>query len=367
MEQPERKAVIRKLEVDAGRRILVVSDIHGNLPYLQGVLRKAAFSGKDLLIVDGDFLERGDACLDTLHFLMKLCKEGNVQMLCGNRDNWHKIFPMGPEEDDRLLKGYIQRRKTGLLREMCLHSGIDPEQLEHFTQTKAFLKNRYAEEWQFLAGLPHAIETERFIFAHAGVNPAVPLEENTIDELTHTDAFLLRGWSFPKWVIVGHWPVMLYGENIVSAQPVIDRERRIASIDGGCVLKDDGQLNCLIIPDQGNDDFDLVAYDSFPVRRVKDPQKGGGRSYYIRWGDSRVQVLERKGQFSWCRHLRTGYEMDILTKYLFSDEEVTECNDCTDYLLPLEPGDEVSVIETTERGFFVKHNGVSGWYFGRLE
>ena len=32
MEQPERKAVIRKLEVDAGRRILVVSDIHGNLP-----------------------------------------------------------------------------------------------------------------------------------------------------------------------------------------------------------------------------------------------------------------------------------------------------------------------------------------------
>jgi protein phosphatase len=59
--------------------------------------------------------------------------------------------------------------------------------------------------------------------------------------------------------------------------------------------------------------------------------------------------------------------MDILTKYLFSENEVTECNDCTDLVLPLEPGDEVSIVETTERGYFVKHNGVSGWYFGELE
>jgi protein phosphatase len=276
MDQTERKAVIRKLDVEAGKRILVVSDIHGNLPYLQGVLRKADFSDDDLLIVDGDFLERGGACLDTMHYLMELSKAGNVQVICGNRDSWHGIFPMSPEEDDRLLKEYIRRRKTGLLWEMCLCSGIDPGQLEHFTDTKDFLKERYIEEWRFLAGLPHAIETENFLFVHAGVNPALPLEENTIEELTHTDAFLLRGWSFPKWVIVGHWPVMLYRENIVSAQPVIDRERKIASIDGGCVLKDDGQLNCLIIPDRGNDDFDLVAYDSFPVRRVKEPGPGSG-------------------------------------------------------------------------------------------
>ena len=367
MGRSERKAVIRKMEADPGRRILVVSDIHGNLPYLQGVLHKTDFSEKDVLIVDGDFLERGEASLDTLHFLMNLSEAGNVMVISGNRDNWYEIFAMEPEEDDRLLKGYIQRRKSGLLREMCLQSGIVPEELEHFTQTKGFLKRRYAEEWRFLAELPHAIETEKFIFAHAGVNPEVSLEENSIRELTHTDAFLLKGWSFPKWVIVGHWPVMLYRENIVSARPVIERARRIASIDGGCVLKDDGQLNCLIIPDPARDDFELAAYDSFPVRRVMDAQEGGGKSYYIRWGDSRVQVLERNGEFSRCRHVRTGYEMDILTKYLFSEEAVTECNDCTDYILPLEQGDTVSVVETTGRGYFVKHNGVSGWYFGRLE
>jgi len=25
------------------------------------------------------------------------------------------------------------------------------------------------------------------------------------------------------------------------------------------------------------------------------------------------------------------------------------------------------VVEETSRGYFVKHNGVSGWYFGKLE
>ena len=58
--------------------------------------------------------------------------------------------------------------------------------------------------------------------------------------------------------------------------------------------------------------------------------------------------------------------MDILTRYLFTDERVTDCNDCTDYVLPLEEGDAVRVVEETSRGWFVKHHGVSGWYFGEL-
>ncbi len=41
-----------------GRRLLVISDIHGNVPYFEGVLRKAGFSDRDELIIDGDFLEK---------------------------------------------------------------------------------------------------------------------------------------------------------------------------------------------------------------------------------------------------------------------------------------------------------------------
>ena len=193
-----------------------------------------------------------------------------------------------------------------------------------------------------------------------------PLEEHRPGELVKYDNFLSHDDRFSKWVVVGHWPVVLYGENIVNANPVIDRERKIISIDGGCVLKDDGQLNALIIPREDSEKFSWVSYDPFPTATVLDDQPGGGRSYYIRWGDSEVQVLRRGEEFSLCRHVRTGYEMEILTKYLFTDEEITGCNDCTDYVLPLRAGDTVSIVERTSRGWFVKHDGVSGWYFGAL-
>ena len=180
------------------------------------------------------------------------------------------------------------------------------------------------------------------------------------------DAFMNYGYTFDKWVIVGHWPVMLYLADHVCANPIIDREHRVISIDGGCSLKDDGQLNALIIPYEGSENFSFEAYDPFPVRRVKSAQCGGGKSYYIRWGDNDVQVLRRGEEFSLVRHVRTGYEMEILTKYLYSDEEFCKCNDSTDLVLSLEAGDEVSVVEETSRGYLVKHKGTSGWYWGEL-
>ena len=121
-----------------------------------------------------------------------------------------------------------------------------------------------------------------------------------------------QGRAFDKWVVVGHWPVMLYGTDTVCANPIIERERKIISIDGGCVLKDDGQLNALIIPYNGSEDFQVEHYDPFPVRRVKSAQKGSEKSIYIRWGDNIVRILERGREFSRCVHVRSGYELDVV-------------------------------------------------------
>ena len=361
----EKKARIEHLSVAPQRRILVIADVHGNLPYLHGVLDKAAFGGDDLVIFDGDFLEKGARSLDTLRYVMSLCAEGRAKAVCGNCDEWAEIFSMD-RETDRRIRDYVLWRGCGLIWDMCAAIGRSPRE-EDFTALKAALREPFAAEWDFLSRIPHAIETDHFIFAHAGVHAGKPLEQHRPGELVKYDNFLRHNERFSKWVVVGHWPVMLYRENLVDANPIIDRERHIISIDGGCVLKDDGQLNALVIPREDSEDFSSVAYDPFPTARVLDDQKGSGKSYYIRWGDSEVQVLRRGEEFSLCRHVRTGYEMEILTKYLFTDQEITGCNDCTDYVLPLRKGDTVSIVERCSRGFFVKHNGVSGWYFGALE
>ena len=352
--------------IEPGRRVLVISDIHGNLPYFRGVLREANFCDDDVLMINGDFLEKGKESLNTLREVMALCEKGNAYALMGNCDDWAAIFHEHGKWAKNILS-YMRWRKGGLLWDMALELGLDPAGIEDFEAFKVLLARGFPEEFAFLEALPHALEAGNFIFAHAAVLPDRPLEAHTIGELVKCDAYYRLGYSFDKWVVVGHYPVMLYGDDIVSANPVIDQERRIVSIDGGCVLKDDGQLNCLIIPDITGDALDFVAYDPFPVRRVLEDQTASSHSAYIRWGDSTVQVLERGEEFSRCRHVRTGYELDILTKYLFTDGETTDCNDCTDYVLPLRAGDPVRVVEETSRGYFVKHNGVSGWYFGKLE
>ena len=362
-----RRARIHKLQIEPGRRVLVMSDIHANLPYFEGVLKLAQFSDNDILIIDGDFLEKGKDSLKLLRVLMDLAQRENVHLVCGNCDDWADMYLPGFRDEicDYILK-YLQYRKWGLLWDLCLEQGVDPMTLKDFRPMRVLFREKYPEIWEFLGSIPHAIDAGSFVFAHAGMTPGKALEDHNPTELDRVDALLETDRSYDRWVVVGHWPVMLYGEERVCANPIIERERKIVSIDGGCSLKDDGQLNCLIIPDIRSEDFSFVAYDPFPTAIAAEDQEESSRSYYIRWGDSQVQVLRRGKEFSRCRHIRTGYEMDILTKYLFTENEETGCNDSTDYMLPVKAGDTLRIVERTSRGFLAKKNGVSGWYTGTL-
>lgn len=358
------RARIQRLRLPEEGRILCVSDVHGSLPYLKGLLEKAEFSEADTLILVGDLLEKGPYSLACLRYVMELAEAGNVHMVCGNCDWWYPLmFVLGTPE--RNLR-YMNEKPFCLARQMCAELGIDVTPDMDYIAVRDILSRAFPAEFEFLRRLPEVIETEHYTFVHGGLPEGAP-EEWDAWKCMKYDRFLDTPRRFDKWVICGHWPVMLYRENVVCANPVIDREKRIVSIDGGCVLKDDGQLNALVIPRNGSGDFSWIAYDSFPTAVVRTDQTGGGKSWYIRWGDAKVQVLERGAEFCRCRHIRTGYEMDILTKYVYGGGDTAEVNDCTDYVLPLKAGDRVSVVERTSRGYFVKHDGVSGWYFGELD
>ena len=362
-----RRARIKKLNIEPGRRILVISDIHANIPYFEGVLKLAEFSDQDVLIIDGDFLEKGKDSLKMLRLLMEMSVKENVHLVCGNCDDWADMYqPDFRDEICDYIIMYLKYKKHSLIWDLCVEQGYDPMELKDFRPLRKLFREVYPEIWAFLASIPHAIDAGNFVFAHAGMTPGKPLEEHSPTELDRVDELLKTERSFDRWLIVGHWPVMQYCEEIENANPIIDRERKIISIDGGCSLKDDGQLNCLIIPDIRSEDFSFVSYDDFPTATALDEQKERDHSYYMRWGDSDVRVLERGPEFSRCRHMRTGYEMDILTKNLFTEEEITACKDSTDYILPVQPGDVLRIVERTSRGILAKRNGVSGWYFGRL-
>ena len=360
----------KKLSLPERGRIICISDVHANLAYLKGLLAKLSLRDEDTLVFVGDIMEKGPDSLATLRYLMELDRRRRCVFVLGNCDYWYDDEDHTKPCTDWYVKRYLLTNSNGLgpglLAQMCEEAGFEIRPDFDIDEFRAVLGARYAAEFEFLGAMPQLIETEHYIFVHGGIPEGDPLFWDGWD-LMKNDNFMGQGRKFSKWVIVGHWPVVLYRESITDAKPIIDRESRIISIDGGCVLKDDGQLNALIIPHNGSEDFECVWYDPFPVRRVKTAQAGSETSAYIRWGDNKVEILERGEEFSRVRHVRTGYELDILTKYLYGESGVVRCNDCTDYVLPLAAGDEVSVVETTSRGYLVKHEGVSGWYFGELE
>ena len=351
------------LHIEPDRRIIAVSDIHGNLPYLRGLLEKCAFSEKDVLILVGDMLEKGPDSLGTLRYVMDLSQRYEVHALCGNCDFWQNFcdLPDNPEQDAFYLQYLVGRNKgwgDGVIAQMLHLLNIEIRPDMDLKAAKAAVRDNFQPELDFLRALPHILETEDYTFVHGGLMPGKGAFQHM-----KIDAYRTIAKPHEKWTIVGHWPLVLYGGDITDARPIIDEDLKLISIDGGCVLKDDGQLNALFLPD-----MTWTSYDRFPIARVKSGQAASQSHYYIRHGDNKVEILSEGGEFCRVRHIRTGYEMDILScNILVREGNIALINDVTDYMLPLDAGDEISIVRKTSRGWQCKKDGISGWYVGEIE
>jgi len=362
------KTIVRPIHLPPGRRVLVVSDIHGNLPLLKGLLTKARFTQDDILIVLGDILERSVGSLDTLRYVMELGKKYTVYTILGNCDNITPAFiDARPDIPESFYPGWFKRlgEKCTLVR-MAHLAGAAIEGPADYPAARRAIQGAFAPELEFLRSLPHVLIDDDYLFVHGGVPREDHLEELEAFGVMKDDDFLGQGHSFRRWVIVGHWPVTLYHEHIPSAKPILLHDRHIASIDGGCTLKADGQLNALILPEGPGGEFSYVAYDGFPVMTALDPQAASPDPVNVRFGHSALEVLEKGPELSRCRHLETGRVLDVLTEYLRYDEKGVHCEDSTDYRLPISPGDRLSVVRQLSDRALCKKHGATGWYFGRL-
>lgn len=360
-------AVVRPLVLPQGRRVLVISDIHGNLPFLKGLLHKVGFCGDDILIILGDILEKSTGGLETLRYLMDLRKRYTIYFVQGNCDDVTLGFLNGAWPDEIAAKyGGFWGEKCAWVS-MAHQAGIDVSDPKDFGAARKAIEGAFPEELAFLRAMPTILLHQDYLFVHGGVPREDRLEELVARQCMKNDNFLSQGRTFRRWVVVGHWPVTLYRPDIPSAKPLILPQRHIASIDGGCSLKADGQLNALILPREPGGDFTYVAYDGFPVMTALADQSPSPNPLNIRWGHSAVEVLELGEEFSRCLHLETGREMDILTDYLRQGDQGTYCLDSTDYQLPVRAGERLAIVRRTSRGALAKKDGATGWYRGPLE
>jgi len=303
---------IKQLEISRTQRLICIGDIHGELDLFCALLEKVGFCDDDTLVLLGDLFLKGSQPQACLKYIIELAKKPNVHVLRGNCDwDYHNYL----DDDD-----------------------------------KAWLED-----------LPHIIDSDEFVFVHAGIKSANLQEQDPVFCMRN-DAFLesYGGPDFKKWVVVGHWPVGNYCHQVPSNNPIIDRKKRIIAIDGGNVMKLDGQLNAFIADSFG---FSWTYADKCPTMTVKQAQEGSIGTLNIGWLDRFVEIVEKGDELSHVRHLASGKVLLVPTDKIWQDDEGNVCvgSMATDHWLALGQGDVVSVVKKFSDRIFVKKDGVSGW------
>lgn len=347
-------------------RVIAISDIHGNLDFFNALLEKIEFSTDDILVLVGDMMEKGPQSLALLRRIMQLEQNHQVWSVCGNCDGMIWRFFDSDVWDEGFYSHYIPDHPESLLRQMA--SELDISDFSNLPALRAQLREHFYDQWQWFSRLPNVIETPHYIFVHGGLPKDGQLDGIDAWKLMKNDDFMGQNLSFSKYVVVGHWPTTLYRAQYPSAAPLLSRKQKILSIDGGCVLKLDGQLNAVLLPSDDSGQFQWTCYDGLAQVRALSAQKSMKNPINIRWGRSDLSVLSRGDEFSTCLHLESGQTIEILSSFLRTRPDgSTWCEDSTNHLLHVCPGDILSVSQVTSRGILAKKDGITGWYHGEYE
>ncbi|MGG0185912.1 metallophosphoesterase family protein [Bacillus rhizoplanae] len=227
------------------RRMLVISDIHGELEKFEKLLEKVEYNPKnDQLILLGDYVDRGPNAKEVIEKVMQL-KEGGAFALKGNHEDM--MIKALTTEEGKFWNHWVKRNGG----DQTLHSyGFSESDIavseEEFIRPQ--LQSEVLEQHiEFIKELDHYIETDDYIFVHAGVQPMTPVSETDAYTLMWIRDEFHNGYTGEKVVVFGHTETkILHGNNENCS--VYFGNNRIIGIDGGAVYG--GQLNCLELTSQ---------------------------------------------------------------------------------------------------------------------
>lgn len=188
-----------------------VGDVHGCLEELLALEQQieadaSFFSGRKLIIMLGDYVDRGPASSSVIEHLIappppgfeRFCLAGNheVAMLdyCDGRLSRGEWLPLGADATLRsygLNEDYIrQAYRSGGKVDAQIRKVIPPEHI------------------RFLRELPILVQASGFVFVHAGIRPGVGLDEQTDVDLAQIRSdFLDHPHGLKQWIVHGHTPV----------------------------------------------------------------------------------------------------------------------------------------------------------------
>lgn len=208
-------------------KIFAIGDIHGCSDRLQLLLDRIPYQAEtDTLVFLGDFINRGRGVAKVLETVWELSQKGTVVSLIGNHE--------------QLLLDYQSSLDANLipyLRDSGIEATLESYGQHNLSQMKdlAFMPPTHR---QLLGSLLPYWETDSYIFVHAGLDPDLPLTEQSITQLTSMRGFhQTEGNQLKKTVIFGHIPFLT---------PFVTSKK--IGIDTGAVY--DNMLTAIELPDR---------------------------------------------------------------------------------------------------------------------
>ncbi|KZD43400.1 putative serine/threonine specific protein phosphatase [Bacillus cereus] len=354
---------IQKLLIPKGVRVIVISDIHGELNLLKELLHKVNFKDDDYLIINGDLCEKGNDSIGVVNYVMDLVvSKPNVYVVEGNCE----VVVEALVNENPALINYLCTRKNTIFNEWLKRLNVIVHEESDIRELKNILMNHFSKEIKWLTELPTAIETEEYIFVHAGLEDREDWKETERKNAIAMPEFFNKSHKADKYVIVGHWPVVNYSDEAPSNNPVMDKEKKIIAIDGGNAIKEAGQLNAFIIQrTTSGDTFSYTFVDHFPQYEVladfnANSVMQGGVTYPHYY----IEPVERMKGFTVCKQLGTNELLHVKNEYIKQLEsgEYTVKTDISCAQLSVRNGDVVSLIDGSCVGYdLIKKDGVEGW------
>ncbi|WP_407272863.1 metallophosphoesterase [Radiobacillus sp. PE A8.2] len=355
---------IKQLTIPSDTRVIVISDIHGELELFKELLKKVDFNADDYLIINGDLCEKGSNSKGVVSYVMDLVNHNpKVHVTEGNCDT---LVDELINENPKLID-YLLARQKSIFNEWLAELDYTVSQQSTIEEVKQLLTRHYSRELDWVSNLPTAIETEHYIFVHAGLDKIDNWKNTDRETAVTIPAFMDKLHRAQKYVVVGHWPVINYPTDVPTYNPIIDHEKKIIAIDGGNVIKSTGQLNAFIIQHGVNqDDYShvytdyLANYKTVIKEFTADPSMTGS----INWPDYTIIPVKQNEHFTLC-------EQPESSRFLYVKNEYIEQNEFGKYIaksaipctqISVNIGDIVSVIDDSCTGFnLIKKDGNTGW------
>lgn len=194
--------------ISAPGLIYAVGDVHGRHDLLERLIERiaedaAAFAEKPCIVFLGDYIDRGDGARETLDMLMALSANPDVEtvFLMGNHEQMMLGFLRDPDSAARWLR--FGGRET--LMSYGIRGAADLGRRGAAAGVRAELAEALGPHLGFVEGLRLCHRAGNLFFAHAGADPANPVDEQEVQALLWgCKAFATKPRDDGIWVVHGH-------------------------------------------------------------------------------------------------------------------------------------------------------------------